>query len=153
MQEYTLIALKGSYVTEVSKFIKELWDFGQFRAVQVGMEYEDFKQFVWVTLKQYWAFNREGLVGELGKHLPDNMKEPTCTIMRKQSKGEFKLEDGTPVPMFNYGGKPTQAGMIPHILSIVSRSRETVYESSGKVQKNTEEQTPLHKLFEGFKNN
>lgn len=134
---YVLLVMELSFVKRAKEWIDWLYS-GMDHANKIDdFTEESFKTMMWGILKLQWS--RDPEIDELGllEHLPEELQDPTLKIVVKDSKQEFKLDNGEGIPMFMYANKMTAASDIPQILLCVAKQGVVAHDGKGHAHNTT----------------
>lgn len=147
-----LIVLQPEFVAKVNLFLEVVYMALMTRG---GVENtkEEFKRKLWQLLKAQWAKSPEHYDQELYDNLPDELKDPLLSIVVKEQRGTFKLDNGYEVPMYNYGGKLEAIPNIPNILCHIGSHTVVSYNEGGKIQGSVSPNAELVKAFKQYPRN
>jgi hypothetical protein len=127
-----LVVLQPDFVIKVNLFLEFLYEHLDGRGEHIPANKEEFKQRIWQLLKGQWAHSPEIFDPELFDNLPDELKHPLLSIVKKEQRGTFKLDNGYEVPMLNYGGKLTPISRIPNVLCHIGSCQTVAYNEKGE---------------------
>lgn len=138
-----LVVLQPDFVAKVNLFLEFLYENMGDRGEHVPKDKEEFKRRIWQLLKGQWARSPEIFDAMLFDNLPDELKHPLLSIVSKEQRGVFKLDNGYEVPMLNYGGKLTPISAIPNVLCHIGSCKTVAYNEKGEVDKKDTANTSL----------
>lgn len=132
-----LVQLENVLIVLQPDFVKKVDIFLEFLHMGIGGQHEsltkdEFKRRLWQLLKGQWARSPEIFDAELFDNLPDELKNPLLSIVTKPARGQFKLDDGYEIPMYNYGGKLTPISVIPNVLCQIGTCTTIQYTEGGE---------------------
>lgn len=148
MNKYLLLVYHPDFFKATNEYLETLYMYAM-QSGKIPLEKDEFKSIIRTLLKQYWTHQRANLPDNLELIIPPELREPTLQTVMKEARGEFPLDNNETVPMFNYAGKLTHAGSIPHIFGVLSKSQTVLYNNKGETPK-TNPHTDLMDILKGF---